>query len=40
MVQALTLAENSSGIRDSNGERVSASPGSKDRGMVEEKRKK
>ena len=36
MVQALTLAENSNGIRDSNGERMSASPGSEDRGMVEE----
>ena len=34
------MAENSSGIRDSNGERMPASPGSKDRGMVEEKRKK
>ncbi len=37
-VETLTSVENSIGIR-ANGERLSASPGSEDRGMVEEKRK-
>lgn len=40
MVQTLTSVENSIGIRENNGERILTSPGSKDRGMVEEKRRR